>query len=101
MTRFGTWRRRGAKREAAAMSMIVKFSAHGDVDRLPHKDILERIERAVNEIVEEAQGKAGLPHYRAIMATKRVERRALSGNDAYVVMEHEGEAEMSFGVHLP
>ena len=83
------------------MSMTVTIHASGNVDHLPHEDILERIERAVNEIVEEAQGKAGLPHYNAIMATKRVERRALSGNDPYVAMEHEGEADMSIVVHIP
>lgn len=39
--------------------MIVSLSAQGDIDRLPHKDLLEKILRRINETVREELAKHG------------------------------------------
>lgn len=92
-----TWPLKEVKKN---VSMSITLRAQGDVDRLPHKDLLERIVHAINGIVCEECAKRGYAATGTAGQTKRVERRALLGSDPYVAFEHEGEAEADWSVHL-
>lgn len=80
--------------------MSIKLEARGDVDRLPHKDLLERIVHAINGIVREECAKRGYKATESTGETKRIERRVLLGSDPYVASEHEGEALADWTVYL-
>lgn len=83
-----------------SMSMSIELRVHGDVDHLPHKNLLERIVHSVNEIVAEECAKRGLATDPCVGISKRVEQRPILGDDPYGVVRYSGEAHADWSVHL-
>lgn len=89
------------------MSMTIRVEAHGDCDRLPHKDLLEHIIREINAAVGAAVGEqriANLPVFTPDHGTEvRVARRIrpLSGSEPYIDWGESVEVCADWTVHLP
>lgn len=83
------------------MSISVEFT--GDVDRLPHKDLAERIVKAINDAVRETCEKAGMSASQSEGWAERtmVASRPFLGSTPYAEASEYVHATAGWGVHLP
>ena len=88
-----------------SMSINVRFS--GDVDRLPHKDLAEKIIHAANEAVQAAMEKAGIgdqfaPEHGWQVHNTQVQTRLFMSDEPYSDRGDGGcIVTACWGVHLP
>ena len=87
----------------SALSMSIQLKFNGDCDRLPHKDLAERIVKAINDAVREACEQAGTPASQSDgWATHtETETRPFLGSRPYSASSNSVEVQASWGVHLP
>lgn len=87
--------------------MTIRIEAHGDCDRLPHKDLLEHIIREANAAIKaavEKDGPAGIAAFTADNGTERRlahRARPLPGNQPYRDWGETVDVYADWTVHLP
>lgn len=77
------------------MSMSIQIQFSGDVDRLPHKDLAEKIIRSINEAV----AATGSRDY-SVGFAQRTDTRRFLGDDPYVLGAGGVTVAANWAVHI-
>lgn len=82
--------------------MIVELHAQGDIDRLPHKDLLEKIIKRVNDTVREEMAKHGQEVSSELGRETHLERkeRPFLGDMPYQDGYPDEVVDVQWGVHI-